>query len=535
MRLIRNYHPFAIILFPIFSLLSGNLGQVSATDALRSVAIALSLEAILLLMLIRIVHDRDRAALLCSGITLLFFSYGHVYLLIRHWMIGSILVGRHRYLLLFWVLLGVVWTWFVLRRLDKPEGLSRQVGFVSIIMLILPFASFISFAIRSSSGGTLVQFEPEDLAQTHSPSVEDLPDIYYIILDGYGRNDVLLDLYGYDNSKFLDSLRRLGFYVADESRSNYIQTDLSLFSSLNMTYLDFLIESRGRDARDRTPLAKMIKENQVINFLREYDYRIIAFQTGYGPTVLNAADILWDSDTDTETELDQEKPERVLNSFENLLLRSSLAVLIMDSPVIGQNLGLMASENPVYSSHRYRIIYNLSKLKDVPELEGHKFVFAHILAPHPPFVFEADGHWIDPSGIYTLALEGTRFAGSQEEYIEGYRAQVNYINTLVLDAISAILAVSDPAPLIILQGDHGPGAFLDQDSLENSNTQERFSILNVYYFPDGPPEELYPSISPVNSFRLLFNQIFHTNILLLEDESFFSTLKQPFNFIPIPD
>lgn len=42
------------------------------------------------------------------------------------------------------------------------------------------------------------------------------PDIYYIILDAYGRGDVLQQLYGHDNAAFLECLGQKGFYVATE-------------------------------------------------------------------------------------------------------------------------------------------------------------------------------------------------------------------------------------------------------------------------------------------------------------------------------
>jgi hypothetical protein len=71
------------------------------------------------------------------------------------------------------------------------------------------------------------------------------PDIYYIILDGHARSDILAELYGYDNNWFVDSLRQRGFYVADRSRTNYAQTYLSLASTLNMTYLDSLAQAVG--------------------------------------------------------------------------------------------------------------------------------------------------------------------------------------------------------------------------------------------------------------------------------------------------
>ena len=132
-------------------------------------------------------------------------------------------------------------------------------------------------------------------------------------------------------------------------------------------------------------------------------------------------------------------------------------------------------------------------------------------------------------------LNQTSFTGQPEEYIEGYRGQLIYLNTVLIETLSAILQQSDSPPMIILQADHGPGAYLDQNSNENSNLKERISILNGYYFPDQDSTGLYPTISPVNSFRIVFNQIFQTNFELLNDKSYFSTAGQPFKFILVPE
>ena len=96
--------------------------------------------------------------------------------------------------------------------------------------------------------------------------------------------------------------------------------------------------------------------------------------------------------------------------------------------------------------------------------------------------------------------------------------------------IDQILSKSDPAPIIIIQGDHGPGAFLVWDSPYKTDLEERFGILNAYYFPGGDEGWLYPSITPVNNFRIVFNRYFHANYEILEDDSYFSPWMRPYDF-----
>ena len=61
----------------------------------------------------------------------------------------------------------------------------------------------------------------------------------------------------------------------------------------------------------------------------------------------------------------------------------------------------------------------------------------------------------------------------------------------------------------------------------------RMSIFNAYYFPND--DFLYDDITPVNSFRVLFDSHFQTNYGLLEDRVFFSVPEKPYALIEITD
>lgn len=158
-----------------------------------------------------------------------------------------------------------------------------------------------------------------------------------------------------------------------------------------------------------------------------------------------------------------------------------------------------------------RIEYNLDKLETVPLIPSPKFVFAHINAPHEPYIFSKSG----------------RFIPDQEAYIPGYRDQVVYINERVLSIIDKILASSDRPPIIVLQGDHGGG--------ETQNDFRRMHILNAYYIPNGGVERLYPEITPVNTFRVIFDTYFGSSYGLLPDVSYYSHWKEIFNFEVVPN
>jgi hypothetical protein len=192
--------------------------------------------------------------------------------------------------------------------------------------------------------------------------------------------------------------------------------------------------------------------------------------------------------------------------------------------------------------HRERIQHTLDHLVDAVEIDSPTFVFAHVLAPHPPFVFGEDGTPTQPEkrftviGSFSLAdgHEATTFAG-RSAYVESYRRQLEYITDRLQVAITQILERSSTPPIIILQADHGPGSMLDWRSVEDSNLVERMAIFNAYYFPDQNYQALSQNITPVNTFRVVFNTYWHTDYDILSDRSYLSTPHAPYSFIDVTE
>ena len=293
----------------------------------------------------------------------------------------------------------------------------------------------------------------------------------------------------FDNSRFINFLKKRGFYVASQSHSNYGQTALSLSSSLNFNYLEARMELLPKFS-DRGPLVNLINDNDVRRFLKKAGYRTVAFNNGFPVTEMVQAD-----------EFIQESDG--LNNFEISLLLDSLG---------GQEL-----TEPILDSYRQRILGTEEKLKSLvndPEAGPEpKFVFAHFILPHPPFVFQADGS----PRLSLDSGDGSHYSGLPEDYWSGYREQVQYADRMAEEIITYILEHSQREPIIIIQGDHGSGYHLDWESQENSCLRERFSILNAYYLPGKKKVNLYSSITPVNSFRVVFNAYFKANLPMLPD------------------
>lgn len=506
MRKNQIIHPLLFAILPILILYTQNINYVRVSEILLPVMVAVFF-AILLWSAIDLgFKEKKKSGFIISLFFILFFSFGHIYNAIRYFYIGDIKIGRAGYLLVVIGILLILATLFVI----KSRGNFKQI--TKFLNSAAAFLVLFQLIISAYGIFTRENFRAEN--EVNTPILEtpgNLPDIYYIIVDAYGGSDVLEEFYDYDNSEFLEDLSQKGFYIANHSRANYCRTILSLSSSLNMVYLDTLSQRVGGESRNLFPLINMIKHNEVTNFLKQRSYEFISFSTGYSKTEITNADIYIS------------KPG-LLSEFQNVLLNTTPIPIVLKEVLDQHDL------------HRERLLFTFETLAQLPEMKSPKFVFAHILAPHPPFVFGENGEPVQSDRPFYFRRNHNRFNESEkEEFIRKYKNQLAFINKKLVNTIDAILAGSTSPPIIIIQGDHGPSAMLDYNNLENSNLKERMSILNAYYLPPNSPVELYAGISPVNTFRILFNHYFDANFTLLKDKCYFTTWTYPFNFFDVTD
>jgi hypothetical protein len=529
MTWVRRLHPLLFAAFPVAALLASNLGQVNPADTVRSFAVSIGGTVVLLLVLRLVLKDWSRAALLASGGLLVFFSYGHVYGLIKSASVGDFILGRHRYLVLLALGALTIWSWWVIRRMRVTATAAEVLSVAGIAALVVPAYQIAAYYLAPLTGAAN-QPSPSMSVPTEESCSGPLPDIYYIILDGYPREDVLQSSFDLDNSEFIAALERRGFFVAGESRSNYMMTLLSLVSSLNMEYLDQLAAEMGAHALDQRVLGDRMAHSSVRSFLEACGYEMVAFETGWPSSEIRDAAIF---ESPGEEHISASAPLWGFNEFEILLLRSSLV-----RPVIDRlQVDLQGEDSPLewpYLRHRDRILFTLDTMKEIPSWEGDYFVFAHMVMPHPPFAFGPNGESIPHTRPYSRR-DGSEFEGTTEEYEQGYRDQVTFANGVVIRLIDRLLAASDPDPVIILQGDHGARVNVVWDDPEASDMREAFAILNAYHLPwEGDPRP-YESISPVNSFRILLNGLFGQKLEMLPDRSFLTINSAPLELLEVAE
>jgi hypothetical protein len=494
-------HPFLFALFPLVSLYAKNSGILGPRSLAEPIAYALLCAAALYGAALLLLRDRRRAAIAASLIILAFFFYPtFIGALAMVWLppaSGGLFAWAA-------ALAGVLL--LIARTRADLVPITKALNAVAAVAVLVPMAG-LSPALWAAAT-TVAAASTERAERAAAPA--GAPDVYYIVLDGYARQDVLAEYYGFDNREFIDGLRQRGFYVADQSRSNYSQTYLSLASSLNQTYLDDVVARVGRANDDRTPLGDMIAGNRAAEVLRRRGYTFVAFSSGYTGTEIRDADVYVEAPVG-------------LSEFQHLLFDST-PLAAVSATIVGGDVR--------YAAHRNRVLHTLDGLAPPDDAHRPAFVFAHVYAPHPPFVFGADGEmkrWGEP---FSLRDGITSVPSGPAEYVARYRQQVAFLNRKVMEALDRILA-SSPPPIVIVQSDHGPGSRWDDLDVAGTDHFERMAILNAYHFPDRRYDRLYPTITPVNSFRVVLSQYFGQADALLPDRSYSSTWTTPYDLVDV--
>ena len=484
------WYVLLVPLVPVTSMYAEAGGGLRPDEFARSAAAATIVAGGLFGTACAIYRDAQKAALLVSLAIVVFLAFDPLYAMIEDARIAGFRVARRAIAIPATYFLLALCAWRI-RAIRRPLGpFTAFANVMAAGSLLLP-----ALMIARSSAGALTTDVPMlELPRVHR-DVTDRPNIYYVVFDRYGDERTMLQR-GLDNAPFYEDLSGEGFYVARESRSNYLKTILSLASSLNMSYLDPLAAAEGPDSANWQPVYEWVRHSRVVRFLKSEGYRYVHAGSWYGPTATSPA------------------ADRHLNTFATVPMA---AMRLLDSELMTPVRRVVATpwlDARLQQWHRVR--WQVDEVVARAGEPGPTFTFVHILVPHSPFVFDADGS-------YVTADEEARRTPNQN-----YVNQVQAANLFVRRLVDGILASAASPPVIILQGDEGPypvgtgsgAGDYDWRTASAAQLQEKSGILNAFYLPGRTDAQLYPSISPVNSFRVVFNAYLGTRLELLPDRVF---------------
>jgi hypothetical protein len=359
--------------------------------------------------------------------------------------------------------------WLAWRFGDRREFQLPALA-MGLVMAVSPLPALVSWYAgpSESAGGAEVEIDPWAGGSG---------DVYIIVLDGYGRADVLSEIYGISVSDTVDRLQEAGFIVPPYAHANYSSTVASLASALLMSHVGTVGE-RPTD-RERVALHRVIGgSSPVVAAFKASGYRYVHVESGWDGA--RCGDVV---DTCRRALLPDE-------TMWALLERSALARI---------------------AEYRYGHAFTLNGLRaldDLVALEGDpdpqpRFVFAHVVLPHPPlfadagcgirFVRELGGGAMSAVGIDERLLSKREAA---------YGEQVSCVNRRLVEFAGLL----DPEDIVIVTGDHGPDSFV-QLSLNPTEWSadaiwERMSVFAAVRMP-GCEDRVSDAWSVVDGLRVL--------------------------------
>jgi hypothetical protein len=325
------------------------------------------------------------------------------------------------------------------------------------------------------------------------------PDIYFFVFDEYTNNKTLEKMWNFNNSSITDWLTSNQFFVPANSHANYNITFFSVPSTFNMNYISQEKIKEGISARNTLQASQSLSDNETFSMMEKenYDIRFIApfknrFQdNGQGQYV----DYLVDHQIDMQT-----LPGKFIAKID-WGLQTGKASSFNDDEILRQ---LKIDYDTIRSA--------VDQIKKATDSNVHRkphFVYGHLFITHEPHIFDSTGNYI------------SQRSGINRPLFDTYISQVKYANSVIRELASWIMTHGRKNSIIIIEGDHGFRNFLEGNDYyrRTPDSLRKYFLPNfsAFYFPGGNYSRLYDNMSPVNTFRIVFNQYFHQNFPLLKD------------------
>jgi hypothetical protein len=467
-------HPLLFAAYPVLFLWSQNVAELAPGEIVAPLVAVVAATTLATVAIGFVLGDRRRAALIVTPVVLGALLYGHVATVtgvpeeirLLGWLgvVGLAAVGAGR--------LGA-------RRLASIDTALVRLG---IVALAVPLVMIVPHEVEDA----LVRPAPVVARAGGVASITDAPkrDVYWIVLDRYGSDRSFELRFGTVNA-FTPWLRERGFTVLADSHANYVATSLSMATTLNMTHLEELTGLVGSASSSYTPVYERLQAPRVVEQFKALGYRYVHLGSWWNPTRRDvAADVNYNADLESE--------------IVSLLVQYSVATRVVETFDLEE---VPPSESAKHLKHNR---FALDVLDRLPAERGPKFVLAHILLPHPPYVFDRNGRYIPVDEAATL------------DETDAWQRQLDYTNSRLRAFVEQLLAMPESdRPIVILQADEGPwtepyAASRDTYDWQTASPDElemKFGILNAWYVP-GADLALDPAMSAINTFPVLFDRYF---------------------------
>lgn len=503
--------------YPVIFFYLTNSDEVKLEFIILPLLLTVVLAVAIFIVSLIFLRNTSKSALLSSLCTVCIFIIGKV--AVEHEMRYPFLESNKIAILLA-VLITVAVFLYSVKNKKKIQTVEHILLSVITPLFLFSLGNLAVVGMSKNTTATSYQSEKVQLKSTEKP------DIYYFIFDRYANTHILDRYFEFDNSELLSFFEQQDFYVADLSFANYSKTFQSLASSLNFAHLESM--NLDIESNNKNPVYDLIKDNAVVAALKQHGYTYYHFGDKWEPTRVND---LADYNINAFVHIEEEPGNQLVSIINKNEFASEYFHRSLFLPVFTQyGTETRTLEGTTENKIREALEYKFEKLEKVIESsEEPKFVFAHFLFPHEPYVLDEN---CDPL---------THDLRQERSMDQNYLNQLQCSNKKIQDLVSQIQQSSDNQAIIIIQSDEGPfkptalfksGAMRKQ--LSPQAIQSHMMILNAYYFPDGQYDQLYRDITPINSFPVVFNTFFSTNLPMRPDASYlYRDTAKPYQFTEV--
>jgi hypothetical protein len=514
--IIRYARPLALTLIaatlPLLFFLTngGNLAEIDPSDGLKLLFVVTAAALTFLVLCRPFTKDWERAGIVAGLGSYFAFTFMPFYN--QYQDIAPSLAAHSRYSIVLWLAIAVLLIFWLRRLSDRWVRLTASY-LLTVAAVLFLFKAYSIAAFELGGYGSRLTLANVDInrAVPTKPAATK-PDVYYIVLDRYtGPTGLEMEL-RFDNSRYLNNLRKRGFYVAERSYGNYPGTLESIPSSLNASYFRAKpnTSKQGDATYYRKALVQRLQDPAVPRFFKRQGYEYIQIASWWGVTQRSkVADRIYRYDFRTIVAMG--RTFHLTEADDKFVGRTVLAKLLKTELHIG-NFKILGWGKAAARSRKRSASVFLRQVNDVERIASEKggqpkFVFAHMLMPHGPYVYDVNGGPL-PAGLTNN---------------ERYLRQLQFTNREVVKLVDRLLPIyGKKPPVIMLVSDEGEHPANYSVEGPDSQLQEKYNISGAYYFPGIEHTGLYQTITPVNYFRVLMNDYFHTNLALLPDRDYTS-------------
>lgn len=515
MQRLNLLYPFLFVILPILNVLTRNPGASGLGDGGPLMLFMLAGCAVLygtVAFALRRHPSRSLAPLIVLVVIIWFYAYPALRSAIRfsrespaHMALMILVVG---------VSAGATaaLVWWLARRPRYRDRVNTFLALTSLLLVAFASVRILADQLRARSqvrASALAKELDAPLGVKDSAPLAPSRDIYLIVLDEYAASSVLQERFGFDNTAFTDTLRKLGFTVPRLVRSNYVHTLLSLPSLLNFSHLTRLKAELGARATDPTLPNHLVENNRTAKFLKARGYRFVFYPSQWWTSTEHNRNADWEFQAWKGFDLGREATRTDMRrAFIGTTPLSQLWVDDMDD-----------------ADHVRR---TLAALEELPLLKQPTFAFAHIINPHSPYVFDA--------GCKPHRARQNQNWGQGRQ--EAYLGQVQCLNRLLLGTVNRILKRSPIPPIILLVGDHGTMSLWysragSAETVSPAQARERFGAFGAFYLPGGGGRLFPDTLTLISVIPRVLNHYFGAGLQLPPDRLYMSLPKTPYLFAPI--